>query len=141
MCAIRPVQPIEQLAAVRRGAQREHGAAVAIPRANERFADPLPPPLGRDHCVAAPRALDLDALDRDADRKRGVVPDDRRPLARDPDLRLPRLVVRVAAMLPVPAEPLGIRGVGAVRPAIERIDAAAVVRPEPIDFGHEIAIL
>jgi hypothetical protein len=51
------------------------------------------------------------------------------------------LVVRVAAVLPVPAEALGIRGVGAMRPAIERIDAAAVVRPEPIDFGHEIAIL
>ena len=86
---VRPVQAVEQLAAVRRGAEREHGAAVAIPRAHERFADSLSPTLGRDHGIASPRALDFDSLDRYADRQRRVVPDDRRAFARDPDLRLP----------------------------------------------------
>jgi len=69
------------------------------------------------------------------------VRNDCRPFARDPDLGLPRLVVRVSTVLPVPAQALGIRGIGAMRPSIERVDAATVVRPEPIDFGHEIAIL
>ena len=131
-----PVQPVEQLAAVGRRAERQHRAAVAIPRANERFADALAATLGRDHRVAAPRAFDFDPLDRHADRQRRVVADDRRAFARDPDLRLPGLVVRIASMLPVPAKPERVGGVGAVRASIKRIDAATVVRLEAIDFRH-----
>ena len=87
---VRPVKPVEKLAAVRRGAEREHRAAVAVPRADERFADALAATLGRDHRIAAPRAFDFDPLDRHADRQRRVVTDDRRPFARHPDLRLRR---------------------------------------------------
>jgi len=66
------------------------------------------------------------------------VPDDRRAFPRDPDLRLARLVVRVTAMLPVPTQAQGVGGIGAVRAAIQRIDAAPVVGAETIDLGHEI---
>src|SRR4029079_2963607 len=73
--SVRPVQTVEQLAPVRRRAKRKNGAAVAIPGAHERFADSLTAPFRGDHRIAPPRAFDLDALDRYANRQRRVVPD------------------------------------------------------------------
>ena len=69
--------------------------------------------------------------------QRGVLADDGRALARDPDARLPGRVVRVAAMLPVPSKTDRLGGVGAVRASIERVDATAIVRTEAVDVRHE----
>jgi len=64
--------------------------------------------------------------------------DDRRPFARNPDFRLSGGVVRIAAVLPVPAETRRVGGVGAVRTAAQGIYAATIVRLETIDFRHGI---
>ena len=45
-------------------------------------------------------------------------------------------IVRIAAVLPVPAQAAGGRGVGAEDASIERLYAALVLRPVPIDFWH-----
>jgi hypothetical protein len=83
---------------------------------------------------ASPRAFHLDPFDRDAHRQRRVVTDDRRSFARDPDFRLSGLVVRIASMLPVPAQAERIGGVCAMRSAVKSIDAATIVRLEAVNF-------
>ena len=63
---VRPVQPIEQLCGC--PLRRPSASTAPLLRSHVRTsASPSPcrSPLGRDHRVAAPRALDLDALDRD----------------------------------------------------------------------------
>ena len=86
-------------------------------------------------------ALDFDPLDRDADGQRRIVADDRRSLARNPDLRLSGLVVRITTMLPVPPQAEGVGGIRAVRAAIQRIKATLIVGFEAVDLGHDLAIL
>ncbi len=130
------MQPVEQLPAIGRAAECQHGAAVAIPRPYEGLANPLTAALRRHHRVVAPRAFDFNSFHRHAHGQRRVMTDDRRSLARDPDFRLAGLVVRIAAVLPVPAEPDGAGRIGAVRAAVQAIDAATIVRLEAIDFGH-----
>ena len=132
------MQAIEHRSRFGRDAEREHRAAVAIPRAHQRFAEPLTIAFRRDHGVGAPGALDLESLQRDANRQRRIVADDGRPFARDPDIRLAGGVVGIAAMLPVPAEAMRFGRVGALRPSIQRLDAAAVFGLVAIDLGHEM---
>jgi len=66
------------------------------------------------------------------------MPDNRRPFTRDPDLRLPALVVRIAPMLPVPPEAQRVGRVGAVRSSVKGIYAATIVGLESINFRHAI---
>ena len=134
-----PVQAIEHLTRLLREPEGEHRAAVAIPRAHERFVETLAIAFGRDHRVGAPRAIDFETLQRQADGQRLIVPDDGRTFARDPDARLTGGVVGIAPMLPVPAEARGFGGVGAVRAAVQRVHAATVLGAESIDVRHEDA--
>jgi hypothetical protein len=62
------------------------------------------------------------------------VADDGRTFTRDPDFRLAGLVVRIAAMLPVPAQAERVGGIRTVRASIESVDAAPIVRLEAIDL-------
>ena len=56
MCASGPVQPIEHLRPSVWRPARAQRRLFRYPRANERLADSLPPPLGGDHAVSlAPR--------------------------------------------------------------------------------------
>ena len=99
----------------------------AIPGPEEHFAQPLALTLGRDHHVHAPGARHLVAFDREAHGHRGVLADDGRAFARDPDLGLAAGVVRVAAVLPLPAQPARVGGVVAEHAPVEGIDRAPVV--------------
>ena len=66
--------------------------------------------------------------DRHLHRHRRVLPDDGRAFARNPDLGLAARVVRVAPVLPVPAQPAGLGGVVAEHTPIQRVDGAPVFR-------------
>src|SRR5690606_19337839 len=100
----------------------------------ESFAKSLPVAFGSHKGVGAPGALYFESLQRDTHGQRRVLADDRRPLARHPDAWLARGVVGVAAVLPVPSKPVGLGRVGAMRAPVQRIDAASVVGPEPVDL-------
>ena len=125
---LRPMQTIDHAAWLFGRAECEDGAAVAIPGTNERFVEPLSIALGRDHRARAPRAVDLHPLQRQTNGQRGVLADDSRAFAGDPDAGLSGRVVRVAAMLPVPSKTNRLGSVGAVRASIKRVYAAAIVR-------------
>ena len=126
-----------RLSSIRRdspgGPECHDRAAVAIPGPGQRLVEPLAVAFGCDERAGAPRALDLEPLQGNADRQRRILADDGRSFARDPDPRLAGAVVGVAAMLPVPSKTVGFSGVRSVRTAIQRIDAAAVVGFEAID--------
>ena len=130
------MQAIDHAARLLRRAEREDGAAVAIPGSNQRLVQSLSIAFWSDHRAGAPGAVDLQALEREANRKRRVLSDDGRALARDPDPGLPGRVVRISAMLPVPAKPNRLGGVCAVRASIQRIDTTAIVGTEAVDFRH-----
>jgi len=62
------------------------------------------------------------------------VTDDRGTFAGDPDPRLARRVVGVAAVLPVPAQTGGVRCIRPLHAAVEQFDTTTVFRTEAIDF-------
>ena len=119
-----------------RQAEAKRGAHAAVPRAEQLFAETAALPLGRHHGIGAPRSLNFFSAERQTYRHRRVVADDGRALAHDPEQRLAVGIVRIAAVLPVPAQSACGCGVGAENASIERFDAALVLRPVPIDFGH-----
>jgi len=130
----RPVEPVEHAPGIAGRSQCQDGAAVAVPRADERFIDPLAVALGRDQRPGAPCPFDFKALQRDTDRERRVLTDDGWTFASHPDAGLAARVVRITAMLPVPPKPVGFSRVGTVGAAVEQIDAAAIVGLETIDL-------
>jgi hypothetical protein len=126
---------------VRRGrqAETERGSDVPIPGVEEQLAEALALALGRHHHVHAPRADDVPALDRQRDRHRRVLADDRRPFTGDPDQRIRGRVLRVEAVLPVPAQPAGFGRVRAEHAPVERIDRVAILVPEPVDHHRGLS--
>ena len=62
-----------------------------------------------------------------------------RAFARDPDFRLPALVVRIAAMPPVPSQAERVGGIGPMRSSVKGIYAATIVRLEAINFRHAVS--
>src|SRR5262249_9302709 len=107
---------------------------------HERSSEALLVALRRDQSPGAPCPVDLESLERHANRQRLVVADDGGPFARDPDAGLTRRVVRIAAMLPVPPESIGFSGIGTMRASIQRIENATVLCPEAIDIRHEAIV-
>ena len=105
-------------------AEAERRADVAIPRPEEHFAEALPLAFGRHHDVHAPRSAHLPPSDRHLHGHRRVLSDDCRAFARNPDLGLAARVVRIAQVLPVPAQPAGLGGVVSEHTTIERVDDA-----------------
>ena len=128
------MQPVEKIPPFRRRAQRQHRAAVAIPRAHQRLAEALTIALRRHHGVGTPGPVNLEPFQRYADGKRRVMANDGRAFARHPDLRLAGGVVGIAAMLPVPAQTRGIRRVGALHAAIQQFDTTTIFRTVSIDL-------
>lgn len=135
----RPPEPVQQLPQFLGNTQRQHGATVPIPGPNQRLAEPLALSLRYDDSVCAPGALDLESLEGHANGQRWIVPNNRWSFARDPDSGLSGRIVRIAAMLPVPTQARGVGGIGAVRPAVQQINAAAIFRAKTVDFRHRNA--
>ena len=48
--------------------------------------------------------------------------------------------VRVAAVLPVPAQPVGVGHVGAEHAAVQRLDLAPVVGSVAVDLSHRASL-
>ena len=119
-----------------RQSESERRTHAAVPRAEQLFAEAAPLPLGRHHGVGSPRGLNFLSAERQTHRHRRVVADDGRSLAHDPEQRLPVGIVRIAPVLPIPAQTAGGRGVRTEDTSIERLYAALVLRPVPIDFWH-----
>ena len=93
--------------------------------------------FGRNHRIGSPRRLDLFAAQRQAHRHRRVVSDDGRTLTYDPQQRGAVGVVWIAAILPVPAKAACGRGIWSEDTPVKRLDAALVLRPVPINLGHD----
>ena len=93
---VRPPQLVEQPIRGLREPQAERRTDVAIPGAEQHFAQALALAFGRHHDVHAPGSPHLLPGDRHLHRHRRVLADDGRTLARDPDLRLAARVVGIA---------------------------------------------
>ena len=130
----RPVQSVQQVAGLGRRAERQHRAVVSIPCPNERLAETLSVPFGRNHRVGAPGSIDLEAFQRNTDGERRVLTDDCRTLASDPDPGLTGRIVGIAAMLPVPSQAGGVRSIRALHPAGQQFDTTTIFGTKPIDL-------
>ena len=62
--------------------------------------------------------------------------DDGRSFAHQPQQRRTDGIIRITGVLPIPSQPARRGGVGAEHAAIERLYAALVLRPVPINLGH-----
>jgi len=118
-------------------AESERRVHAAVPRAEELFVQAAALPLGGNHRVGPPRRGDFASAKREANRDRGVVADDRRPFANDPQQRRAVRIVRIATVLPVPSQSACRGRVGAEDASVKRFDAALVLRLVPIYLGHE----
>src|SRR4030095_7368271 len=105
-------------------------------RATTALRAPLPLALGRDHHVHAPGRGQLLPVYLEPNRHRGVLADDARSLARDPDHGRPARIVRISPVLPFPAQTIGDRGIGPEDAAVQRLHGPAVFLSVAIDIGH-----
>src|SRR5688572_3409859 len=99
---------------------------MTVPGAEQDFAEALTLTFGSDHHVHAPRAGHAFTLDAERDRHGRVLADDRAALAGDPDLWEIARIVRVLAILPVPAQARRFRGVRSEHAAIQGLGSLAI---------------
>ena len=94
---------------------------------------PLLIAFGGDARLESPRGVHFEPLQRKAHRERGQEPDDGRALARHPQAGVIRCH-RIAAITPIPRQPIDFDRIRTQRTARQRLDAAAVFWFVPIDF-------
>ena len=121
-----PADLLEEKARAVRQAGAERDTRLPIPRAQQRFAEPLTLPLGDDQRIGRPGALGIEPANADAHRHERTRRNHRRTFAHDPVGRLAGLV-RGVAPCPVPAKTNGVRRLSAERPSIQLLDAAPIV--------------
>src|SRR3954466_4564715 len=138
---VRPAQLLKEPVRRIREPQPERHSDVAVPGTEQHFTDAAALPLRRHHHVHAPRALHLAALHGQPHGHRRVLADDCRTFARQPDLGFTAGVVRVAPVLPFPAQAAGLCGIAAEHTPIQRVHCAAILGPVAIDVwnGHAYA--
>ena len=116
-------------------ARAQRDARLAIPRAQQRFAEPLTLPLGDDQGIARPRAFRVEPAHADADRHERTGGDDGRAFAHDRKRRLAAVDRRVAAR-PVPPQANCVGRLRPERAPIELLDAPAIVGAIAVDVCH-----
>ena len=116
-------------------ARAERDARLPIPRAEQRFTEPLSLTLGDDERIRRPRAVGVEAANADAHRHQRTRGDHGRPFAHDRVERFAGLV-RGIAPRPVPAQANRVGGLGAERASIQLLDAPPVVGAIRFDVRH-----